>query len=72
MERPQEVDITSSKIVNYVRKNIHTIQIESMDGQATAYEYDELAVNKGQWTIYQELEQTKADIDFLNMITEDL
>jgi hypothetical protein len=71
--RPQEVDTTSSKIVNYVRQNIHMVQIEDMDGQErTVYEYDELEVNKESWPMYLELEQAKADIDFLNMITEDL
>ena len=49
------------------------VQIEDMDGQErTVYEYDELEVNKDSWPMYQELEQAKADIDFLNMITEDL
>ena len=59
--------------MNYVRQNIHMVQIEDMDGQErTVYEYDELEVNKDSWAMYQELEQVKADIDFLNMITEDL
>lgn len=71
--RPLDQDTTSSKIVNYVRRNIHMVQVEDMDGQErTVYEYDELTVNKGSWAMYLQLEQAQADIDFLNMITEDL
>lgn len=73
MERPQEKDTTSSKTVNYVRRNIHTIQVEDMDEQeVTVYEYEELVVSKDAWLMYLELEQAKADIDFLTMLTEDL
>ena len=67
-EKPQEIDTTSSKTVNYVRKNVHTIEIDG----AEIYEYEELEVSKDVWLLYQELEQAKADIDYLNMITEDL
>ena len=73
MERPQEKDTTSSKAVNYVRRNTHTIQVEDMDEQeVTVYEYEELVVSKDAWLMYLELEQAKADIDFLTMLTEDL
>lgn len=72
-ERPQEKDTTSSKTVNYVRRNTHTIQVEDMDEQeVTVYEYEELVVSKDAWLMYLELEQAKADIDFLTMLTEDL
>ena len=67
-EKPQEIDTTSSKVVNYVRRNIHTIDIDGTE----IYEYEELEVSKDVWLLYQELEQAKADIDYLNMITEDL
>lgn len=67
-ERPHETDTTSSKVVNYVRRNIHTIEIDGTE----FYEYEELEVSKDVWLLYQELEQAKADIDYLNMITEDL
>lgn len=71
--RPQEKDTTSSKTVNYVRRNTHTIQVEDMDEQeVTVYEYEELVVSKDAWLMYLELEQAKADIDFLTMLTEDL
>lgn len=73
MERPQEKDTTSSKTVNYVRRNTHTIQVKDIDEQeVTVYEYEELVVSKDAWLMYLELEQAKADIDFLTMLTEDL
>lgn len=72
-ERPLEIDTTSSRLVNYVRKNIHTVQIPDMDGsERTVFEYDELEVNKESWPLYLQLEQAQADIDYLNMLTEDL
>ena len=71
--RPLEIDTTSSRLVNYVRKNIHTVQIPDMDGsERTVFEYDELEVNKESWPLYLQLEQAQADIDYLNMLTEDL
>lgn len=49
------------------------VQVEDMDGQErTVYEYEELTVAKESWEMYLQLEQAQADIDFLNMITEDL
>ena len=71
--RPLDQDTTSSKTVNYARRNIHMVQVEDMDGQErTVYEYEELTVAKESWEMYLQLEQAQADIDFLNMITEDL
>lgn len=71
--RPADVDTTSSKAVSYARRNIHTVQIPDMDGtDRTVYEYEELAVPKESWWMYAKLEQQAADIDYLNMLTEDL
>ena len=71
--RPLSVDTTSSKTVNYVRRNVHTVQVPDMDGsERTVFEYEELAVTKEAWPLYEQLEQAQADIDYLNMITEDL
>lgn len=70
--RPLEVDTESSKKYNYVRKNIEETQRES-DGEATiVFVYDECKVLKEDWGLYLELAQAQADIDYLNMITEDL
>ena len=37
----------------------------------TVYNYDELKVEKSSWALYLDLEQARADIDYLNMITEE-
>ena len=72
-QRPHEKDTTSSKTVNYVRQNIHMVQVEDMDGQEkTVFEYEEMTVSKDAWPMYLSLEQAQADIDYLNMLTEDL
>lgn len=75
-QRPPETDTTSSKAVNYVRRNIHMVEVPDMqDGEETTrtvYEYEELAVAKEAWPLYQQLEQAQADIDYLSMLTEDL
>ena len=72
-QRPHEKDTTSSKTVNYVRQNIHMVQVEDMDGQErTVFEYEKMTVSKDAWPMYLSLEQAQADIDYLNMLTEDL
>lgn len=71
-ERPALEDTTSSKIYNYVRRNISEIHTSDEQGEMTMYEYEELKIKKDAWDIYKELEKAQADIDYLNMITEDL
>lgn len=71
-ERPEEFDTTSSKIYNYARRNIEEVEIEDQSGGTmTVYNYEELKVAKESWPFYIGLEQAKADIDYLNMITEE-
>lgn len=67
-ERPSETDTTSSEKYNYVRKNI----VEVNEEEGTYFEYDEAKVLKEDWGIYLELIQAKADIEYLNMVTEDM
>ena len=75
-QRPSDTDTTSSKTVNYARRNIHLVEVPDMqDGQETTrqvYEYEELTVSKDAWPMYLQLEQQAADIDYLSMLTEDL
>ena len=66
--RPETVDVTSSKIYNYVRRNIEEYDIEGV----TFYTYDETKVKKDDWPMYLKQEQMTADIDYLMMLTEDL
>ena len=59
--------------MNYVRRNIHTVEVPDMqDSTRTVYEYEEMTVTKEAWPLYLQLEQAQADIDYLNMLTEDL
>ena len=70
--RPEEYDMESSSIYNYVRQNIREVR-EEIEGEiVTKYDYEECKVPKESWGMYEELMQTKADVDYLNMITEDL
>lgn len=71
-ERPEELDTTSSKVYNYARRNIEEAEVEDPSGtRMTVYNYEELKVEKSSWDFYIALEQAKADIDYLNMITEE-
>ena len=69
---PLEIDTESSDMFNYVRKNIEEVQREEEGETITMYVYDEAKVLKADWGIYTDLTQAQADIDYLNMITEDL
>lgn len=69
---PLEVDITSSAVYNYVRKNIEEVERETEGETTTVYVYDEAKILKEDWGLYLDLTQAQADIDYLNMITEGL
>lgn len=71
--KPQTNNTTSSKVYNYVRRNIIEETRTDEDGNETiVYTYDECKILKSSWGIYTELLQAQADIDYLTMITEDL
>ena len=70
--RPQETDLTSSRKFNYVRKDITEVERESEGEVITMYEYEEAAILKEDWGVYLDLVQAQADIEYLNMITEEL
>ena len=72
MTEPSEYDFTSSKKYNYIHKNIETVEREHDGETYIVYVYDEAKVNKDDWQLYLDLTQAQADIDYLNMITEDL
>ena len=66
--RPETLDVTSSRVYNYVRRNIEESEVEGV----TFYVYEEAKVKKDDWSMYLKQEQMTADIDYLMMITEDL
>ena len=65
MEQPKIQDTESSSVYNYVRKNIKELE----DG---GFEYYECKIKKDEWGLYQDLIQTRADVDYLTMLTEDI
>lgn len=62
---PLEVDTTSSKKYNYVRRNITEVVKEGV----TYYEFEELKIAKEDWGLYLENEQLRADLDYIAMET---
>ncbi|MBO7670123.1 MAG: hypothetical protein J6S60_05990 [Oscillospiraceae bacterium] len=66
--RPSDTDTKSSKVYNYIRKNIEEIQTE--DG--AMYRYEEAKIRKEDWGFFTEQAQQRADIDYLLMVTEEL
>lgn len=70
-QRPEETDTTSSKIYNYVRRNITETHTELEDGSVvTLYTYEEAKIPKASWALYQMVVAQRAEIDYLTMITE--
>lgn len=71
-ELPKGIDTTSSKVYNYVRRNIEEATAEGTEGdEIPVYNYEELKIEKASWPLYLQIEQAQADIDYLNMITEE-
>lgn len=67
--KPAEEDLTSSKVYNYVRRNIREEQREAtIGGEAiTMYTYEECKVPKSAWDVFLQNEQNTANIDFMAM-----
>lgn len=71
--RPEDQDLDSSKKYNFVRRNIEEEVREQEDGEnLTIFTFEEARILKEDWGVYLDLVQAQADIDYLNMITEDL
>lgn len=51
-DRPSELDVASSKVYNYVRRNIEEKTKEEDGRIITYYEYYEEKVNKEMWELY--------------------
>ena len=51
-DRPSELDTTSSKVYNYVRRNIEEKTKEEDGRTITYYEYYEEKVSKEMWELY--------------------
>lgn len=70
--RPEEEDLTSSDVYNYIRRNIREVTEEDEGTTVIKYVYEECRIPKESWGMYEQILQQQADIDFLNMLTEDL
>ena len=61
-EQPNVLDETSSRVYNYVRKNIHT-ETRTVEGvEETFYVYDEQKIRKEDWDTYETVIRNEADI----------
>lgn len=72
MNEPEEFDVESSSVYNYVRRNIRRVTETIEEEIVVKYVYEECKIPKESWGMYIELVQTQADVDYLNMLTEDL
>ena len=62
-ERPTELDTESSRVFNYVRKNITEETREQMSGETMiVFVYDELEVPKADWLLFNELSESATRI----------
>lgn len=67
---PEETDLTSSKVYNYVRRNIEEEEREDEEGNTiTMYVFEEMKVPKESWSMYLETIQNTANIDYIAMET---
>lgn len=68
---PDAVDTTSSRIYNYVRRNIHEEQREDDEGKiSTVWVYEEKKISKENWELYKAVERNSANIDYIAMMTD--
>lgn len=64
---PPETDTTSSKVYNYVRRNITEKEVTNNDTTITVYEYEEMKISKDFWGVYLSMVQNAANIDYIAM-----
>lgn len=68
---PDVVDITTSKVYNYVRRNIREEQREDEEGNSyTVWVYEEMRVAKDEWELYKSMERNTANIDYIAMMSD--
>ena len=67
--RPEVVDTTSSAVYNYQRRNIREVQREEEGQTVSVYTYEEEKIKKENWEDHQQVNQQRADIDYIAMET---
>lgn len=69
--KPNTVDIATSKVYNYIRRNIHQEQREDDEGKIyTVWVYEEKKISKENWELYKAVERNSANIDYIAMMTD--
>ena len=70
--RPTALDTTSSRVYNYVRKDIEekTREDEMTQETVTYYEYKEQKILKADWAIYEGMTDNAADIAYIAMMAD--
>lgn len=69
--KPNTVDIATSKVYNYIRRNIHQEQREDDEGKIyTVWVYEEKKISKESWELYKAVERNSANIDYIAMMTD--
>lgn len=70
-EMPLEIDMTSSSVYNYVRRNIEPHKVTDDNGEThTVYQYEEMKVPKESWAVYEKTEKNSSDIDYIAIMSD--
>lgn len=69
--KPDAIDTATSRIYNYIRRNIHQEQHEDDEGNMlTVWVYEEKKISKENWELYKIIERNSANIDYIAMMTD--
>lgn len=69
--KPDTIDTATSRIYNYIRRNIHQEQHEDDEGNMlTVWVYEEKKILKENWELYKTIERNSANIDYIAMMTD--
>ena len=69
--KPDAVDTTTSRIYNYVRRNIHEEQRkDEEENNYTVWVYEERKIAKEDWELYKTVERNTANIDYIAMMSD--
>lgn len=70
-ERPSVLDTTSSRVYNYVRKNIEQETRQGEEGPETFYVFDEQKILKEDWDTYENVVRNTQDVaDVMDALVE--
>lgn len=73
-EKPSSLDLTSSKVYNYMRKDFVSSPVVDPDtGETTEtlrWTYMEQKIPKDQYELYVQTQQQQADLDYIAMMAD--